>query len=142
MGRPVETETPDTPETPETTVVPRGPHRTSAASAACPAARTVARYTGEASYYSDALAGNRTASGQVYDPRQLTAAHRNLPFGTWVRVTRQPAGPTVVVQITDRGPFGKRTRIIDLSRAAATKLDMIRAGVVPVLVEVLDCAPQ
>lgn len=92
---------------------------------------------GEASYYSDALAGRRTASGERYDPAALTAAHRSLPFGTRVRVVRVDTGRAVLVRITDRGPFGKPSRIIDLSKAAAKELDMLRAGVIRVRVEVL-----
>jgi rare lipoprotein A len=93
---------------------------------------------GRASYYSDSLAGNLTANGERYDPRALTAAHRSLAFGTQVRVTRPDTGSSVVVRINDRGPFGDRRRIIDLSRRAAQDLGMIRAGVVDVEVEVLE----
>jgi rare lipoprotein A len=92
---------------------------------------------GQATYYSDALAGHATASGERYDPHALSAAHRTLPFGTDVRVTRIDSGRSVVVRINDRGPFGNERRIIDLSRAAAEQIDMIRAGVVPVRLEVL-----
>lgn len=93
---------------------------------------------GEASYYSDSLAGRSTASGEPYDPRALTAAHRTLPFGTQARVTRMGSTRSVVVRINDRGPFGKERRIIDLSRSAAEQLDMIRAGVIEVRVEVIE----
>lgn len=93
---------------------------------------------GRASYYSDRLAGNRTASGDIYDPRALTAASRDLPFGTILRVVREDTGATVVVRINDRGPFGNRSRILDVSRAAAEALGMIRAGVVDVRAEVLE----
>jgi rare lipoprotein A len=93
---------------------------------------------GQASYYGDSLAGHRTASGEPYDPRALTAAHRTLPLGTVVRVTRVDTGVSVVVRITDRGPFGSERRILDLSRAAATRLAMIRAGVAEVRLEVLE----
>lgn len=92
---------------------------------------------GRASYYSDSLAGRPTASGEPYDPRALTAASRDLPFGTRVRVTRLDTGATVTVRINDRGPFRDRRRILDLSRAAAERLDMIRAGVVAIRAEVL-----
>jgi len=94
--------------------------------------------TGKATYYSDALHGNTTASGEKYDKKKLTAAHRTLPFGTVVEVTNLLNGKSVIVTINDRGPFGKEERIIDLSRAAAEKIDMIQAGVVPVEVEILD----
>lgn len=95
--------------------------------------------TGEASYYADKFAGRETASGDIYDPDEMTAAHRQLPFGTRVRVTRldRDDEPSVVVRINDRGPFAG-DRIIDLSKAAARRLDMIAAGVVPVRVTVLD----
>lgn len=95
------------------------------------------RQVGEASYYSDALAGRSTASGEPYDPRAFTAAHRTLPFGTVLRVVRQDGGQTTYVRVNDRGPFGSRRRIVDLSRAAAEQLDLIEAGVCPVVLEVL-----
>ncbi len=94
--------------------------------------------TGRASYYADSLAGRPTASGEPYDPTQLTAANRDFPFGTRVRVTRVDSGASVEVRINDRGPFRDRRRIIDLSRAAAERLDMIRDGVIEVRVEVLE----
>jgi rare lipoprotein A len=78
---------------------------------------------GVASFYS----GGVTASGEVTSPAGLTAAHRTLAFGTKVLVTNVRNGKTVVVRITDRGPYG-RGRIIDLSRAAAHELDMIERG--------------
>ena len=100
---------------------------------------------GRASYYADSLAGNSTASGEPYDPSALTAASRDLPFGSLVRVVRlgpagQPVGE-VLVRINDRGPFRDHSRILDLSRAAAERLDMIRAGVVPIRAEVLRLGP-
>lgn len=88
---------------------------------------------GMASWYGE---GQMTASGERFNPRQLTAAHRTLPFGTRVRVTNQRNGKSVVVRINDRGPYG-RGRIIDVSKAAAKQLGMIDAGVVPVTIEVL-----
>lgn len=96
------------------------------------------RQQGEATYYADSLAGNSTASGEPYRPELFTAAHRTLPFGTIVRVVRTDTGQVTYAKVNDRGPFGKRTRIIDLSRAAAEQLAMMRAGVVPVRVEVLE----
>lgn len=95
--------------------------------------------TGEASYYADKFIGRTTASGERYDPDALTAAHRTLPFGTRVRVTRLSTSASVVVRINDRGPF-VRGRIIDLSHAAARRLAMMREGVVAVSVEVLGSA--
>ena len=82
---------------------------------------------GRVSYYHDSLAGNRTANGEVYDPKKLTAASRTLPFGTRVRVTNARNGRSVVVRINDRGPFIKG-RTIDLSRRAAEELGIIRRG--------------
>jgi hypothetical protein len=93
--------------------------------------------SGRATYYSDSLAGNRTANGEVYNPRELTAASRDLPFGTIVRVIREDNGLSVVLRINDRGPFGDSEKILDLSKAAARKLDMLRVGVVDVRVEIL-----
>jgi rare lipoprotein A len=85
--------------------------------------------SGVASFYG----GGRTASGEVSGPREFTAAHRTLPFGTLVLVTNTRNGKTVVVRINDRGPFG-RARIIDLSRAAARELGMIDSGTAAVSV--------
>lgn len=95
---------------------------------------------GTASYYADKFAGRRTASGALYEPRAMMAAHRSLPFGTVVRVTRIDDARSVYVRITDRGPFA-RGRIVDLSRAAAEELGMVRAGVVKVKLEVLELGP-
>jgi rare lipoprotein A len=92
---------------------------------------------GLATYYSNEFAGRKTASGEKYDPKKFTAAHRTLPFGTRVKVTRLDNGKSVVVRINDRGPFTKG-RIIDLSLAAAKKIDMIRSGVVKVRVEIVE----
>lgn len=93
---------------------------------------------GSATYYSNKFAGRKTASGSTYDPREFTAAHRKLPFGTVLRVVRRDNGKTTYVRVTDRGPFGSRKRIVDLSRAAAEELDMLRDGVVKVRVEVVS----
>lgn len=100
-----------------------------------PGRATVQR--GMATFYGDEEQGGPTASGERFDKRQMTAAHRTLPLGTRVRVTNLRNGRSVVVRINDRGPYGNRGRIIDLSEAAARRLDMIDAGVVPVTVEVL-----
>ena len=90
---------------------------------------------GRASFYSDRLAGRATATGEPYDPRELTAAHRTLPFGALVHVARTD-GRYVVVRINDRGPFA-RGRVIDLSRRAAHELGIVRAGVADVALRVL-----
>ena len=92
---------------------------------------------GQATYYSDSLAGNHTANGEIYDPARRTAASRDLPFGSVVRVIRRDTGAEVTVRINDRGPFGKRARILDLSRAAAADLRMIGRGVAPIRAEVI-----
>jgi rare lipoprotein A len=92
---------------------------------------------GLASYYHDSLQGNRTANGEIFDQNAWTAAHRTLPFGTKVRVTRLSNGKSIVVRINDRGPF-VAGRIIDLSRRGAQELGFLRDGVVRVRVEVVE----
>jgi len=92
---------------------------------------------GLATFYGDEQQGGPTASGERFDKRKLTAAHRTLPFGTRVRVTNTRNGRSVEVRINDRGPYGGHGRIIDVSEAAARELHMIDAGVVPVTVEVV-----
>jgi rare lipoprotein A len=109
---------------------------TRVASGALAGRRVLAVQTGSASYYSDALAGRPTASGEPYDPRQLVAAHREYPFGTILRVTSLASGRSVEVRVVDRGPFAYG-RVLDLSRRAAEELDMIEAGHVEVRIEVL-----
>lgn len=96
----------------------------------------IAGAKGMASYYGYDGSGNRTATGERFNPEGLTAAHRHLPFGTRVRVTNTRNGRSVVVRINDRGPF-IRGRIIDLSVAAARILGMMGSGVAPVRVEIL-----
>jgi rare lipoprotein A len=83
---------------------------------------------GLATWYGSELAGHKTASGELFDPSKMTAAHRKLRFGTWVEVRRIDTGRTVRVRITDRGPNGDERRIIDLSREAAERLDILTAG--------------
>jgi rare lipoprotein A len=100
--------------------------------------RALAAQQGSASYYGDAFAGRSTASGAPYEPEGFTAAHRTLPFGTVLRVTRTDGGQSVYVTVTDRGPYGPRGRIVDLSRAAAERLNMMRAGVVKIKLEVVE----
>ncbi|PKO66084.1 MAG: septal ring lytic transglycosylase RlpA family lipoprotein [Betaproteobacteria bacterium HGW-Betaproteobacteria-16] len=86
---------------------------------------------GLASWYGERFHGRRTASGEPFDMRDLTAAHKTLPFGTRVRVRNVNNGREVVVRINDRGPFSPK-RVIDLSHAAASALGMLRSGVVSV----------
>jgi rare lipoprotein A len=89
---------------------------------------------GLASYYSYP---GRTANGERYDPKQLTAAHRTLPFGTKLQVTNVKSGRSVVVRVNDRGPF-IRGRVVDVSYAAARELDLLHAGTAKVRLEVLN----
>lgn len=90
--------------------------------------------TGTASWYGHKHDGHRTANGEIFNSRALTAAHRSLPFGTVVRVTNLVNGRTIKVRINDRGPY-VRSRIIDLSTRAARDLGILERGVVPVKVE-------
>lgn len=87
--------------------------------------------TGKASFYGKRWSGRQTANGEIFDHRKFTAAHKKLPFGTYVRVVRADSKESVVVRINDRGPFVKG-RIIDLSSAAAAAIDMVAEGVVKV----------
>jgi rare lipoprotein A len=92
--------------------------------------------TGLASWYGEPYNGRRAANGEIYDMDQLTAAHRTLPFGAIVRVANLTNSKRVEVRITDRGPFIEG-RIIDLSRAAARQIDLIRPGVARVRLEII-----
>jgi rare lipoprotein A (peptidoglycan hydrolase) len=92
---------------------------------------------GKASWYGGNFHGKQTASGAIFDATQRTAAHRSLPFGSKVRVTRLDNNKSVVVEINDRGPFIDG-RIIDLSHAAAEVLGMTAEGAVTVEIELLD----
>ena len=93
--------------------------------------------TGLASWYGHPYHGRPAANGEIYDMETLTAAHRTLPFGTWVHVTNLTNERTVDVRIIDRGPFIDG-RIIDLSHAAARAIDMIGPGVAQVRVDVIS----
>jgi len=90
-----------------------------------------------ASWYGEPYHGRRAANGEIYDMEQLTAAHRTLPFDTWVEVNNLDNGKQVDVRITDRGPF-VGGRIIDLSRAAAREIDMLGPGVARVRLRVIE----
>ena len=94
---------------------------------------------GRASWYDPSFHGKLTASGDRYDQNRLTAAHRTLPLGSTVTVTNLENGKSVKVLINDRGPY-VRDRVIDLSRAAARKLDMLDSGVTDVRVAGADGA--
>ena len=93
--------------------------------------------SGGASFYGKKFHGRLTASGKRFDMNALTAAHRTLPFGSKVRVTLPSSGKSVVVTITDRGPF-HGNRVIDLSRAAAEKIGLVRKGHGKVELELLE----
>jgi rare lipoprotein A len=96
---------------------------------------------GIAPWYGPDFHGGRTATGETYDMQAMTGAHPTLPLPTWVRVTNLENGRSVVVRLNDRGPFAKG-RIIDLSRAAAEQLDMVRAGTAEVeVVSLAGAAP-
>ena len=97
--------------------------------------------TGMASFYSDKFEGKKTASGEIYKSSKMTAAHPTLPFGTRVKVTNLSNNKSVIVTVNDRGPFVKN-RIIDLSKAAAVKLDIIDQGVTKVKVESISKTPK
>jgi rare lipoprotein A len=91
---------------------------------------------GEASYYGHELAGNRTASGERFNPNAFTAAHRTLPLGTKLRVTNVANGRSVIVRVNDRGPF-VRSRLIDVSLGAAREIEMVRSGKAQVRLEIV-----
>jgi len=96
--------------------------------------------TGTASWYGHPYHGRPAADGEIYDMEGMVAAHRTLPFNTWVRVTNLKNGKQVEVRIIDRGPFVDG-RIIDLSHAAAQMIDMIGTGIAPVRVDVISTPP-
>ena len=96
---------------------------------------TVVQQRGEASFYSDKFAGLKTATGDKFRQDKLTAASKELPLGTRVRVTNEANGKSVVVKVNDRGPFIEG-RVVDLSRTAAVKIGITKKqGVAPVTVE-------
>src|SRR5579883_909510 len=106
-----------------------------------PPAQIGATENGIASWYGAPYHGRPAASGEIYDQEQLTAAHRTLPFNTWVEVTNLENEKRVDVRITDRGPF-VNGRIIDLSLAAAREIDMVRTGIARVRLKVIDPPAQ
>jgi rare lipoprotein A len=107
-----------------------------AAAAPAPAAASADVTTGKAAWYGKKFNGRKTASGQRYNAGLMTAASKTLPFGTLVQVTNLKNKKSVVVRINDRGP-SQPDRIIDVSRAAAARLGMLRAGVVEVELKVV-----
>ena len=95
--------------------------------------------SGRASWYGREEQGKPTASGEIFNRHDFTAASRHLPFNTVVRVTNEKNGRSVQVRINDRGPFVK-SRVLDLSEAAADTLDMKKSGTAPVTIEVVEPA--
>lgn len=91
---------------------------------------------GKANYYADSLHGRKTSSGEKYDKNELTCAHKSLPFGAKVKVTRLDNKKSVIVRVNDRGPF-KEGYVIELSRRAAEVVDLVRDGSASVRVEVV-----
>lgn len=108
--------------------------RTSKSEGALPSGTVIRGY---ASYYHDKFNGRTTANGEIYNSNSMTAAHKTLPFGTKAKVTNLKNGKSTIVIINDRGPF-VADRIIDLSRAAAESIDMIKDGVAEVEIQILD----
>jgi rare lipoprotein A len=106
----------------------------------CGASKSAFTESGQGSYYADKFNGRATTSGEPYRPGRLTAAHNTLPFGTRIKVTNIRNGHSVKVVVNDRGPHAKG-RIVDVSKRAARKLDLIDAGVVPVRLKVLHMGP-
>lgn len=91
---------------------------------------------GIVSWYADKFHGQRTSSGELYNNKELTAAHRTLPFGSKVKVTNVQNGKSVVVKINDRGPHSK-SRIMDLSKAAFEQIGSINSGVLNIEMEIV-----
>ena len=113
------------------------------ATASAPGAPSASEHKleGTSAYYSGRFNGRKTASGQIFNNGALTAAHNTLPFGTRVKVTNVKNNKSVVVRINDRGPTTPG-RILDLSRAAASRLGFVRAGLTEVKVEIVANAPE
>jgi rare lipoprotein A len=105
---------------------------------ATPGPATAPYQTGLATWYGQAFAGKKTSNGERFDPEAMTAAHRKLPFGTWVEVKRLDTGTAVRVRINDRGPWGDPRRIIDLSYRAAERLGYTAMGAVRVELRVVQ----
>jgi rare lipoprotein A len=109
-----------------------------AAAKAAPAVKAAAADSdsGKAAYYSRVFNGRKTASGERFDNSAMVTAHRSLPFGTKLRVTNTKNKKSVIVRVIDRGP-SQPDRIVDLSRAAATKLGFVKAGMTDVTIQVV-----
>ncbi len=104
-------------------------------------ARTGATQEGRVSWYGPGFAGRKTASGERFDPRALTMAHRTLPLGTRVRVENPENDRSVVVRVNDRGPYAGG-RVADLSRAAAERIGMVEEGVIEARLRVVAPPPR
>ena len=115
--------------------LPATPPRPMATDSAIPS-KLIEAVQGAASWYVPGFYGRTAANGERFRKGTLTAAHRTLPFGTKVRVTNLNNGRSVVVRINDRGPF-RYHRVIDLAHGAASQLQMMQAGEVPVKLEIL-----
>src|SRR4029453_14035724 len=103
-------------------------------------ARATQIQRGLASYYGRGFHGEETASGEIFDKREMVAAHRTLPFGTVIRVTNLENGRRVTLRVIDRGPYGRNYRkgtVVDVSRGAARRLGFIKKGLVRVRLEVI-----
>ncbi|MCP4296244.1 MAG: septal ring lytic transglycosylase RlpA family protein [Proteobacteria bacterium] len=92
---------------------------------------------GQASWYGPGLEGKRTTNGEIYDQDKLTASHNILPMDTWLEVTNRENNKTVIVRINDRGP-AREDRIIELSRSAASRLDLLEQGTATVSLKVMS----
>jgi rare lipoprotein A len=98
---------------------------------------------GLASWYGPGFHGEETASGEIFDQREMVAAHRTLPLGSVIRVTNLENGRGVTLRVIDRGPYGRNFRkgtVVDVSRGAANRLGFIRKGLVRVRLEVISLA--
>ena len=100
-------------------------------------ANTVFTEEGDASWYGKKFHGHKTSNGEIYDMYSMTAAHKTLPLPSYVKVTNTDNGKTAIVRVNDRGPFHEG-RIIDLSMAAAAKLDVVKHGTAPVKIELIQ----
>ncbi len=98
--------------------------------------------TGYASWYAGIFSFRKTANGETFNPADMTAAHRTLPFGTWLEVRRVDNGKSVLVRVNDRGPFGYEDRIIDLSKGAAIELGSKGQGLVKVELYIVKGPPS
>lgn len=128
---------PPTDQQPETTKKPKQTEESSSVLSVPPGTKPLLVETGMASWYGAPYHNRRGSNGEVYDMNAMTAAHRTLPLGSLVRVTNEMTGHSAIVRITDRGPFVEG-RVLDLSLAAAKAVDVWRAGVAKVRIEVLQ----